>query len=107
MLDLARSGSSARLLSASWGVRKHPLDPATSRLTITLSEERYRALKEASVQRRRTIGQLIDESLEFYGIKSKEQARDLVRRARAQAGLTEAQAMELAQSEVVAARAGH
>ncbi|MBS1173535.1 MAG: hypothetical protein H6R12_2365, partial [Proteobacteria bacterium] len=30
-----------------------------SRLTITLSEERYRALKEASVQRNKTIGQLI------------------------------------------------
>lgn len=48
-----------------------------SRLTITLSEERYLALKEASVQRRKTIGQLIDESLEFYGIKSRANARDL------------------------------
>ena len=31
-----------------------------SRLTITLSEARYRALKEASAQRDKTIGQLID-----------------------------------------------
>ena len=38
-----------------------------SRLTITLSEARYRALKEASAQRDKTIGQLIDESLDFYG----------------------------------------
>ena len=39
-----------------------------SRLTITLSEARYRALKNASAQRNKTIGQLIDESLDFYGI---------------------------------------
>lgn len=45
-----------------------------SRLTITLSEPRYRALKEAAAQRNKTIGQLIDESLDFYGIKSREQA---------------------------------
>ena len=54
-----------------------------SRLTITLSEARYRAFKEASVQRDKTIEQLIDESLDFYGIKSREDARDLVRGARA------------------------
>ena len=52
-----------------------------SRLTITLSEARYRALKEAAAQRSKTIGQLIDESLDFYGIKSREQALDLVRQA--------------------------
>lgn len=57
-----------------------------SRLTITLSEPRYRALKEAAAQRGKTIGQLIDESLDFYGIKSREQALDLVRRARARSG---------------------
>lgn len=38
-----------------------------SRLTITLSQARCRALKEASAQRAKTIGQLIDESLDFYG----------------------------------------
>ncbi len=43
-----------------------------TRLTITLSEARYRALEEASVQRDKTIDQLIDESLEFYGIKTRE-----------------------------------
>ena len=42
-----------------------------SRLTITISETRYRALKEASAQRDKTIGQLIEESLEFYGIKTR------------------------------------
>jgi len=75
-----------------------------SRLTITLSEERYRALKEAAVQRRKTIGQLIDESLDFYGIKSRESARDLVRRARARARLAEDEALVVAQEQVKAER---
>ena len=75
-----------------------------SRLTITLSETRYRALKEASVQRDKTIGQLIDESLDFYGIKSRQDARDLVRRARAHSKLSEGQALALAQEQVRAVR---
>lgn len=75
-----------------------------SRLTITLSEPRYRALKEAAAQRHKTIGQLIDESLDFYGIKSHEQALDLVRRARARSALSEAQSLALAQEEVQAVR---
>jgi predicted DNA-binding ribbon-helix-helix protein len=75
-----------------------------SRLTITLSEARYRALKEAAAQRSKTIGQLIDESLEFYGIKSREQALDLVRQARAHSQLNDAQAMALALEEVGAVR---
>lgn len=75
-----------------------------SRLTITLSETRYRALKEAAAQRDKTIGQLIDESLDFYGIKSRDQAIDLVRRARAGSTLSEEQALALAQEEVFAER---
>jgi predicted DNA-binding ribbon-helix-helix protein len=75
-----------------------------SRLTITLSESRYRALKEAAAQRDKTIGQLIDESLDFYGIKSREQAQDLVRRARLRSGLSEEQALTLAQEEQQATR---
>ena len=75
-----------------------------SRLTITLSEARYRALKEASAQRDKTIGQLIDESLEFYGIKSREDARELVRRARAHSKLTEDQAVVIAQEQVRSVR---
>ena len=71
-----------------------------SRLTITLSESRYRALKEAAAQRDKTIGQLIDESLDFYGIKSREQALDLVRRARTRSALNDEQALTLAQEEV-------
>jgi hypothetical protein len=44
------------------------------RLTITISGVRYRAPKEASALRDKTIGQLIEESLEFYGIKTRAQA---------------------------------
>lgn len=77
-----------------------------SRLTITLSEERYRALKEASAQRSKTIGQLIDESLDFYGIKTRADARELVRRARAQSKLGADEALALAVRETRAARRG-
>ena len=83
---------------------KHQCKAGMSRLNITLSEARYRALKEASVQRDKTIGQLIDESLHFYGIKSREDARDLVVRARTQSKLTEAQAVAVAQENVRAVR---
>lgn len=75
-----------------------------SRLTITLSESRYRALKEASAQRNKTIGQLIDESLELYGIRSREDAAELVRRARARSSLTEKDALAVAEKEVRAYR---
>ena len=75
-----------------------------SRLTITISDLRYRALKEASAQRDKTIGQLIEESLEFYGIKTREDARALVQRARRHSGLSETRAMSLATKEVKLAR---
>ena len=75
-----------------------------SRLTITLSETRYRALKEASAQRDKTIGQLIDDSLDFHGIKSRQDARDLVRRARAHSKLSENQALAVAHEQVLAVR---
>ena len=75
-----------------------------SRLTITLSETRYRALKQASAQRGRTIGQLVDESLEFYGIKNQEDALELVRQARRHSRLEEGEALELATRETRTAR---
>ena len=77
-----------------------------SRLTITLPDERYRALKEAAARRGRTIGQLIDESLEFYGIKSHDEAIEIVRRARANADLTGEQDMSIALEEIERVRAG-
>jgi hypothetical protein len=75
-----------------------------SRLTITLSDERHRALKEAAAARAKTIGELIDESLEFYGIKSRSDAMALVKAARSRSGLSDAQALELAEREVRAVR---
>jgi len=69
-----------------------------------LSEDRYRAFKAAAAQRGKTIGQLIDDSLHFYGIKSQHQALALVRQARERSQLTEQQALELARKEARAAR---
>ncbi len=77
-----------------------------SRLTITPSENRYRALKEAFAHRGRTIGQLVDESLEFYGIKTRDDAAELVKRARSRAKLTESTAVKLAVNETRATRRG-
>ena len=75
-----------------------------ARLTITLSPERHRALREAAARRGKTIGSLIEESLDFYGIKSARSAEALVAKARARAGLTLRQAMRLAVAETRAAR---
>jgi hypothetical protein len=54
--------------------------------------------------RGKTIGQLIDESLDFYGIKSRAQALDLVRQVKTRSQLSEQQAMALALQEVGATR---
>ena len=69
------------------------------RLTITLSSERHRALKEAAVRRDKTIGGLIAESLDAYGIKTKDDALALVAEARKRSGLSEAEALRLAVAE--------
>ena len=75
-----------------------------TRLTITLSESRHRALKESAAVRVKTIGQLIDESLDFYGVKSLNDASELVRRARTANGLSQQHVMELALNEVQSSR---
>lgn len=74
------------------------------RLTLNLPDELHQALKEAAARRRRSIGDLVAESLRFYGIKTEESARELVARARSQAGLTEAEARKLAVDETRASR---
>ncbi|MFM1856746.1 MAG: hypothetical protein RLZ83_2055 [Pseudomonadota bacterium] len=51
------------------------------RLTIALPDARHKALQEAAVKRGKTIGEFIDESVEFYGINSLDDALALVRRA--------------------------
>ena len=75
-----------------------------ARLTITLSDERHRALREAALKRGKTIGQLIEESLDFYGIKSVRSAEQLVAKARARSSLSETEALRLAVAETRAAR---
>lgn len=75
------------------------------RLTISLSDERYRALKEAAAQRGSTIGNLVDAALESYGIKSRDRAVDLVRRVRARSTLASADALALSLREQRAVRA--
>lgn len=55
-------------------------------------------------RRGKSMGQLIDESLEFYGIKTREEAADIVRRARTRAGLNAAEAARLGMEETRAAR---
>lgn len=69
------------------------------RLTITLSSERHRALKEAAVRRDKTIGELIAESLDAYGVKTTENALALVAEARRRSGLPEEKALQLALRE--------
>ena len=54
--------------------------------------------------RRKTIGKLIEESLEYYGIKTTLSAERLVAKARARASLSEAEALRLAVAETRAAR---
>jgi hypothetical protein len=75
-----------------------------ARLTITLSDDRHRALKEAAARSGKTIGQVVEESLDFYGIKTQDQARQLVERARKRANLAERRALEIAVNETRAER---
>ena len=74
------------------------------RLTITLSDERHQALKEAAARQGRTMGDLIEESLELAGIKTTHEAAALVDRARRLANLTEEAALTLAVAETREAR---
>ena len=75
-----------------------------ARLTVTLSDAHHRALREAALKRGKTIGELIEESLEFYGIKSAHAARKLVAKVRARAALGEAEALRVAIEEARATR---
>lgn len=75
-----------------------------NRLTINLPSELHMALKAAAARRGTTIGLLVQESLEAYGIKSETSARDLVAAARARSGLSPAAAEKLALEESRKAR---
>jgi len=70
-----------------------------SRLTISISDEMYRALKEAAVRQGRSIGSIIEEGLHLRGIKPIEDARSLVKVARANAALTDTEALDISTEE--------
>ena len=75
-----------------------------ARLTITLPDDLHIALKEAAARRRRTIGDLIEESLELYGLKDEDTVTALVERARTRAAMGERQALQLAVRETRSVR---
>lgn len=78
-----------------------------ARLTITLDDQLHQALKEAATRQGRTIGTIIEESLQLRGIKPLARARELVARSQRASYLSEADAMDLAISETNAQRQGH
>lgn len=75
-----------------------------NRLTISLPAELHKALKAAAARRGTTIGFLVQESLEAYGIKPERNVRDLVAAARKRSALPAASAEELAAEETRKAR---
>ena len=75
-----------------------------ARLTITLSDERHRALRETAARRNTSIRQIIEESLDFYGVKTTESAAALVAAAGERSGLSDDDAMALAVEETRAER---
>ncbi len=76
------------------------------RLTISLTDRTHRALKEAAARQGRSMGALIEESLELRGILPSETAREIVARARSSAGLGDEEAMAIAVRETRRHRAG-
>lgn len=75
-----------------------------SRLTITLNDELHQALKETAARQKRSITAIIEESLEFRGIRTRGSARELVARARENANLSEKDALAIAVTETRNAR---
>ncbi|MDZ7645621.1 MAG: CopG family transcriptional regulator [Woeseiaceae bacterium] len=75
-----------------------------NRLTINLPAELHAALKAAAARRGTTIGCLVQESLEAYGIKPERSVRELIAAARARSGLSVDEAETLALDETRDAR---
>lgn len=74
------------------------------RLTISLSEERHLALKEAAARQHKSIREIIESSLDYYGIKTKKTAHSYITMARANSGLSDEEAMAIAIQETQASR---
>ena len=75
------------------------------RTTITLSDERHRALKQAAARRGLTITEIVDQALELAGINTTQSVLAMLAEAGRRAGLGEDEAMELAVRETRAVRA--
>lgn len=76
------------------------------RLTISLTERTHRALKEASTRQNRSMGAIIEESLELRGIRPFDTAEEIVARVRAKSELSADDAMALAIEETRRSREG-
>lgn len=74
------------------------------RTTINLSDERYRALKQAAARRGQTMTEIVDQALELAGVNTRESVMQMLAEAGRRSGLTAEQAMELALRETRAAR---
>ena len=78
----------------------YALEESMSRQTISVSDEIWMALKETSMKRKKTMGQIIEESLVAYGIKPRKNALDLLKMARERSSLSEEAALALSVEEV-------
>ncbi len=76
------------------------------RLTISLTDSIHRALREAAARQNRSMGSIIEESLELGGIRPYDTVREIVAKARAKSGLSADDAMVLAVEETRRLRAG-
>lgn len=75
------------------------------RTTITLSDERYRALKQAAARRGMTITEIVDQALELAGVNTRESVMEMLAEAGRRSGLSEEQATRVAIEETRAVRA--
>lgn len=76
------------------------------RLTISLNERTHRALKEAATRQNRSMGAIVEESLELRGIRPFDTAEEIVARMRARSELSADDAMALAVEETRRFREG-
>lgn len=75
-----------------------------TRMTLALDDAMAAALRDAAARTGKTVVQLVGEALASYGIKPKDDALDILRRAREQGGMEEDAALQFAVAEVRALR---
>ncbi|MGH8162217.1 MAG: CopG family transcriptional regulator [Gammaproteobacteria bacterium] len=77
-----------------------------SQLTVNIAPERHKALKAAAALRGKTIGELVEESLDAAGTKPERTVDELLAKARARSRLSAGEAEALAVEETRKARNG-